>query len=79
MGRWEVLFKGGEHRVSLTSYLFVSDVNQGNERAVCLMLIKETKGMGQRFSCMPTGMERHSLDLLQAVKNIMGCESVWNS
>ena len=36
--RWEgerflVLFKGGEHRVSPRSYLFVSDVNQGNKRA----------------------------------------------
>ena len=33
--RWEggtflVLFRGGEHRVSLRCYLFVSDVDQGN-------------------------------------------------
>ena len=37
------------------------------------------KGMGWRFPCMPAGMERHSLDLLRAVKNIVECESVWNS
>ena len=30
-GRFLVLFKGGEHRVSPRFYLFVSDVNQGNE------------------------------------------------
>ena len=30
-GGFLVLFKGGEHRVSLRSYVFVSDVNQGNE------------------------------------------------
>ena len=41
-----------------------------------LMLIKGTKGMGWRFSCVPAGMERHSLDLLRAVKNIVGCENV---
>ena len=34
--RWEgvrflVLFKGGEHRMSPRFYLFLSDVNQGNE------------------------------------------------
>ena len=34
--------------------------------------------LGSRFSCMATGMERLSLDLLGAVKNILGCESVWN-
>ena len=45
-----------------------SDVNQENE------------GDGLKiFSCACTGMERHSLILLQAVKNIMGCENVWNS
>ena len=43
-GRFLVLFKGGEHRVSRRFYLFVSDVNQGSEGAV-LMLVKETKGM----------------------------------
>ena len=31
-GRFLVLFKGGEHRVSPRFDLFVSDVNQGNER-----------------------------------------------
>ena len=39
MVRWEgetflVLFNGGEHRVSPIFYLFVSDVNQGNEGPV---------------------------------------------
>ena len=33
-GRFLVLFNGGEHRVSPRFYLFVSDVNQGNEGAV---------------------------------------------
>ena len=30
-GRFLVLFKGGEHRVSPRFYLFVSNVNQGDE------------------------------------------------
>ena len=30
-GRFLVLFKGGEYRVRQRFYLFVSDVNQGNE------------------------------------------------
>ena len=30
-GRFLVLFKVEEHRASLKFYLFVSDVNQGNE------------------------------------------------
>ena len=30
-GRFLVLFKGGEHRVSSRFYLFISDVNQGDE------------------------------------------------
>ena len=48
-------------------YLFFSDVNQANE------------GDGlKRFPCVPAGMERHSSDFLRAVKNIVGCESVWN-
>ena len=34
--------------------------------------------MGSRFSCVAVGMERLSLDLSQAVKNIVGCGSVWN-
>ena len=33
-GRFLVLFKGGEHRVSPRFYVFVSDVNQGNKEAV---------------------------------------------
>ena len=65
-GTFLVLFKTGEHRVSPRFYLFVSDV-------------KGMKGMGGRFSCVPAGMERYSLDLPRAVKNIVGCESVWNS
>ena len=46
-----------------------------NKGAGSLMLIKGTKRMGWRFSCVLAGMERHSLDLLRAVKNIVGCES----
>ena len=34
--------------------------------------------MGSRFSCMAAGMERLYLDLLQAVKNIVGHGSTWN-
>ena len=30
-GRYLVLFKGGGHKMSPRFYLFVSDVNQGNE------------------------------------------------
>ena len=33
-GKFLVLFKGGEHRVSPRFYHFVSDVNQGNKGAV---------------------------------------------
>ena len=29
-----------------------------------------------RYSCESSGMETFSLDLVQAVKNIAGCESV---
>ena len=36
------------------------------------MLIKGMNGMGWRFSCVPAGMEEHSLDLPQAVKNKWG-------
>ena len=32
-----------------------------------LMLMKGTKGVDWKFSCMPAGMERHSLDLPWAV------------
>ena len=35
-------------------------------------------GLDSKFSCVAEGMERLSLDLLQVVKNIMGCGSVWN-
>ena len=31
-GRYLVLFKGGRHKLSPGFHLFVSDVNQGNER-----------------------------------------------
>ena len=34
--------------------------------------------LDSRFSCVVAWMERLSLDLLQAVKNIVGCGSVWN-
>ena len=34
IGRFLVLFNGGEHRVSPRFYLFVSHVNQGNKEAV---------------------------------------------
>ena len=44
-----------------------SDVNQGNE------------GDGLKIFLCATGIERHSLDLLQAVKNIVRYESMWNS
>ena len=33
-------------------------------------------GMGSRFSCMAAEMERHFLDLPQAVKNRVGCGNV---
>ena len=67
---WELpgFFKGGGHKTSSRFHLFVSDVNLGNKGG----------GMGSRFSCVATGMERLSLDLLQAVKNIARCGSVWN-
>ena len=34
--------------------------------------------MGSKFSCVAAGMERLSFDQLQAVKNIVECDSVWN-
>ena len=34
--------------------------------------------MDSRFSCMAAAMERLSLDILRAVKNILGCGSVWD-
>ena len=51
VGRWE-RWKGNE-------------VAEWEKRVnVNLMLIKGTKGIGWRFSKVPAGMERHSLDLL---------------
>lgn len=67
VGRFLVLIKDGGRRVSPSFYLFVS-VNQGNTR----------DGMGSRFSCVSVEMERLSLDLSVAVKNIVGRGSVWN-
>ena len=64
-----VLFEGGGLRVSPTSHLFVSDVNQQKKRS---------RG-SSRHSCVTPGMERFSSDLMQAVKNVAGCGSVWNS
>ena len=32
-----------------------------------------------RYSCVAAGMERLFLDLWQAVENVAGCGSVWNS
>ena len=32
--------------------------------------------MGSKFSCVSAGMERLFLDLLRAVKNIVGCGSL---
>ena len=60
-----VLFKGERCRVSPRFRLFVSDVNQWNEGAGCAQDIL-------------AGMERFLLDLTQAVKNVVGCDSVWN-
>ena len=35
-------------------------------------------GLNLRFSCVAAGMERLSSDLSHAVKNVVGCGSVWN-
>ena len=35
--------------------------------------------MYSRYSCVAAGMESFSLDATQVVKNVAGCESVWNS
>ena len=40
--------------------------------------MEQRGGMDSRFSCMVAGMERLSLDLSEAVKNIVGCGSVSN-
>ena len=75
--RWEsetflVLFKGGRCRESPRCHLFVFVVNQGNEEA----------GWVYEF-LLRLGMERLSLHLLLAVKNIVcasevGCGGVYN-
>ena len=46
------------------------------------MLINKTKQRSKtclRYSCVAAGMETFFLDLTQAVKNVAGCESVWDS
>ena len=58
-GDFQVLFKGEGCRVSPRFYLFVFDINQGNKEAGCIKF------------CMALGMERLSLQLLQAVRNIV--------
>ena len=35
-------------------------------------------GLDSRFSCMAARMGRLSFDLLEAVKNVVGCGSVWD-
>ena len=35
-------------------------------------------GLDSRLSCVAAGMERLSPDLLQAVKNVVGCGRVWD-
>ena len=49
VGRFLVLFKGGEYRVSPRFYLFVCDIKQRGG----LMLIKGTKGMSQDIFVCP--------------------------
>ena len=49
VGRFLVLFKGGEYRVSPRFYLFISDIKQRGG----LMLIKGTKGMSQDIFVCP--------------------------
>ena len=34
--------------------------------------------LDSKFSCMAAGIERLSFDLLEAVKNVMGCGNVWD-
>ena len=43
-GRFLVLFKGGENRVSPRFCLFVSDVNQGNEGDRLKIFLRARKG-----------------------------------
>ena len=65
-GRFLVLFEGGESRVSPRFHFFCFSKKRSSR--VCL-----------RYSCMAAEMVRFSLDLTQAVENVAGCESVWNS
>ena len=69
--RWEVngFIQEWDMQGELKISSFCFWCNQWNERVE----------MGTRFSCMTAGMEILSLDLMQAVKNIVGCGSVWNS
>ena len=55
--------------VRLRFHLFVSDANQRNEGEGCV----------QDIFAWPQGMERFSLDLTQAVGDVVGCGIVWNS
>ena len=75
MGRWEVSgfiqWWGMQSKSKISSFLF-------------LILIKGTKRQdGFKIFCVAPGMERLSLDLLQAVRNLVcalevGCGVVWN-
>ena len=49
-GRFLVLFKGAEHRMSPRFYLFVSDINQGNKGAVRCQS-REQRGWVEDSSC----------------------------
>ena len=64
--RYRGLFKGGVYKMSPRFHHFVYDVNK---RA-------KVWDIGSRFSSMVAGMERLSLDLSRAVKNIVRCGSV---
>ena len=68
-GRFFVLFMVGGRRVRPRFHLFVSDAIQRNEGTGCV----------QDILAWPQGMERFSLDLMQFVRNVAGCGSVWNS
>ena len=43
-----------------------------------LFLLVRGKNGQARFSCMAVGMEKLSFDLLQAVKNVVGCGNLWD-
>ena len=66
-GRLMVLFKGGVRKMNPRFHLLVSDVFQWRSK------------MGTRFSGVAAVTERLSLDLTEAVKNIVGFGSVWDS